>query len=103
MERNIEEGGSTLILKPLALTYHFGQATSTPARRRTAKITRHRPQPAVKRNIVDSDGTDNVISDANFGDCLGVHSKKRDGVDRTRREARETQSLREVGGSSYKN
>ena len=94
VERHSGEGGSTSILNPIALTYHFGRATSTPVRRITANITGHRPQPAVKHHVVDRYGTDNVILDASFGDCLGVHSRKWDGAERTRPGARETQSLR---------
>ena len=102
VERHSEEGGSTSILNPLALTYHFGWATSTLDRRRTAEITGNRTQPAVKHHIGDREGTDNVILDASFGECLGVHSRKRDRADSSRREARATQSLREVESSSYK-
>ena len=102
MERQSGEGGATSVLNPLALTYHFGQATSTPNRRRTTDITGHRRQTAVKQNVVDRDGTDNVILDASFGDGRGVHSMKRDGADRTMTEASKTQNLGEVGGSYYK-
>ena len=102
VERHSGEGGSTSILNPLSLTYHFGRAKSTPVRRRTDEITGNRTEPSVKHHVVDKEEPDNVISDASFGYCLGVHSKKRDEADRTRQEARATQSLREVGGSSHK-
>ena len=102
VERHSGEGGSTSILNPLSLTYHFGRAKSTPVRRRTDEITGNRTQPAVRHHVGDREGKDKVISDASFGDCLGFHSRKRDKADSSRREARATQSLREVGGSSHK-
>ena len=82
MERHSGEGGAPSVLNPLALTYHFGRATSTPDGSRTSDITRHQPQPAVKNNVAERDGADNSISDASFGDGRGVHSMKRDGADR---------------------
>ena len=102
MERHSGEGGAPSVLSPLALTYHFGRATSTPDRRRTSEITGHRPQPAVKNNVADRDGADNVILDASFGGGREVHSMKRDGDDRTMPEASATKILGEVGGSYYK-
>ena len=45
---------------------------------------------------------DNVISDAIFGECLGVHSRKQDGADSSRQEARATQSSREAVVSFHK-
>ena len=102
MERHSGEGGSTSILNPLALTYHFGQALATPDRKRNAEITGHPPHPTVKHHVVNIEGRDNVMSEASFRDGLGVHSRKREGEDR-KPEARPTQSRREVGGSAYKN
>ena len=96
MERHSGEGGSTSILNPLALTYHCGRATSTSVRRRTANITEHRPQPAVKHHVVDREGLENFRLEASFGDGLGVHSRKKEGADGTRPEARPTQSGRGV-------
>ena len=40
VERHSGEGGSTSILNPLALTYHFRQVSATPDSKRTAEITR---------------------------------------------------------------
>ena len=42
------------------------------------------------------------MSETSFGDGLGVHSSKWKGKDR-KPEARPTPSMREVGGSAYKN
>ena len=53
VERHSVEGGSTSILNPLALTYHFGRASARPDRKRTAEITGHPPQPTVKHHVVD--------------------------------------------------
>ena len=82
MERHSGEGGAPSVLKPLALTYHFGWATSTPDGRRPSEITERRPQPAVKNKVAERDGADNSISDASFEDGRGVHSTKRNGADR---------------------
>ena len=76
VERHSGEGGAPSVLNPLALTYHFGRATSTPGRRRSSDITGHRPLSAVKSNVADRDGMDNVILDASSGDGRGVHSIK---------------------------
>ena len=94
----MEKGGGALVLNPLAITYHFGRATSTPDRRRTSVITRRRPQLAVKNNVTERDGADNSVSDASFGDGRGVHSMKWDGADNTISEASATQSLGKVRG-----
>ena len=96
MERHSGEGVEPSVLNPLALTYHFGWATSTPDGSITSEITRRRHQPAVENNIAERDRADNSISDASFGDGRGVHSMKRDGAYRTILEASTTQSL---GGS----
>ena len=87
------------ILNPLALTYHFGQASATPDRKKTAEITGHLPHPTVKNHVVNREGRDNVMSEASFRDGLGVHSRKNEGGDR-KPEARPTPSRREVGGSA---
>ena len=102
VERHSLEGGSTSTLNPLALTYHFGQASATPDRKRTAKITGHPPNPTVKHHVVNREGRDNVMLESSFRDGLGVHSRKREGEDR-KPEARPTPSRREVGGYADKN
>ena len=102
VERHGGEGGSTSILNPLALTYHFGQASATPDRKRTAKITGHPPHPIVKHHVVNREGRDNVMSEASFRDGLGVRSRKREGK-QSKPEAISTPSRREAGGSAYKN
>ena len=91
-------GGAPSVLNPLALTYHFGQATSTPDGSGTSEIIGRRPQPAVNNNVAERDGADNSISDASFGDGRGVHYMKQDRYDRTISEASATQSLGEVRG-----
>ena len=78
------------------MTYHFGRASATLDRKRTAEITGHLPQPTVKHHVLDIEGTENVRSEASFVDGLGVHSRKREGEDGTRPEARPTQSGRGV-------
>ena len=98
MERHSEEGGAPSVLKPLALTYHFGWATSTPDGRRPSEITERRPQPAVKNKVAERDGADNSISDARFEDGRGVYSMKGDGADKIISEASATPSLGEVRG-----
>ena len=101
MERHSVEGGVTSILNPLALTYHFGQASATPDRRRAAKITEHPPHPTVRNHLVNEEGADNVMSEASFWEVQETHSRKREGGDR-KPEARPTPSRREVGGSAEK-
>ena len=103
MDRHSGEGGSTSILNPLALTYHFGPASATPDRKRTSEIIGHPPQTTVKQHNSDREGTYNVRLEAIFGHRIGVHSSKREGADGTRPEARPTQGRGEVGGSYYKN
>ena len=98
VERHSGEGGAPSVLNPLALTYHFGRATSTPDGSRTSEITGCRPQLAVDNNFSERDRADNSILDASFGDDRGVHSMKRDGADRTISKASATQSLGEVRG-----
>ena len=98
MERHSGEVGAPSVLNPLALTYHFGRATSMPDGSRTSEITGRRLQPAVDNNVEDRDGADNSILNASFRDGQGVHSMKRDGTDRTISEASGTQSLGEVRG-----
>ena len=102
VEKHSGEGGLTSIFNPLALICHFGLASSTPYRKRTAEITGHPPRPTVKQNVLNIEGRDNVMLEASFQDGLGVHSRKREGEDR-KPEARPTPSRREVGGSAYKN
>ena len=77
MERRSVEGGATSILNPLALTYHFGQASATPDRKRAAKITGHPPHPTVKNYVVNEEGGDNVMMVASFRDVLEDHYRKR--------------------------
>ena len=104
MERQSGEGRTPAVLNPLALAYHFGQATSTPdgpeemaqpmvecprvkrgvllpARSRPSVITRRLPQKAVEDNGAESDGADNIILDGSatpsFGDMRWVYSKKK--------------------------
>ena len=72
MERQSGEGGAPAVLNPLELTYHFGRATSPPDGSRTSEITRRRPQPAVKNNVAERDGADNIILDAIFGAVEGL-------------------------------
>ena len=60
MERQSGEGGAPAVLKPLALTYHFGRATSPPDGSITSDITGRRPQPAVENNVAEKDGADNI-------------------------------------------
>ena len=43
MERHSGEGGSTSILNPLALTYHFGRASATPDRKEPPRSPGTRP------------------------------------------------------------
>ena len=99
MERRSVEGGSTSILNPLALTYHFGQASATPERKRAADIIRQPPHPTVKKHVVNEEGRDNVMSDASVWDVLGFHFRKREEGDK-KPEARPTPSRREVRDSS---
>ena len=99
MERHSVEGGATSILNPLALTYHFGQASATPDRKRAGKITGHPPHPNVRNQVVHEEGGDNVMLEASFWDVRGAHSRKWEGDDR-KPEARPTPSRREVGGSA---
>ena len=96
MERHSGEGGAPSVLNPLALTYHFGRATSTPDRSRTLDIAGRRPQPAVENNVAERDGADNSISDASFEDGRGVYSMKRDGADTIIPEASATTGLEEA-------
>ena len=98
VERKSGEGGAPSVVSPLALTYQFGRATSTPDGSRTSEITRRRPQSAVASNVSERDRMENSILDASSGDCRGVHSMKQDGADRTILEASATQSLGEVRG-----
>ena len=72
MERQSGEGGAPAVLNPLALTFHFGRATSTPDGSRTSGITGRWPQPAIKTNIAERDGADNIILDAIFGAVEGL-------------------------------
>ena len=95
VERRSVEGGSTSILNLLALTYHFGQASATPERKRAAKITGHPPHPTVKKHVVNKEVRENVMSDASVWDVLGFHSRKREEDDR-KPEARPTPSRRKV-------
>ena len=101
VERHSVEGGSTSILNPLAQTYHFGQASATPDRKRTAEIIGHLPHPTVKNHVVNEEGRDNGMLEASFWEGLGVHSRKREGENR-KLEAKPTPSRREVGGFAVK-
>ena len=58
MDRHSGEGGSNSIFNPLALTYHFGQASATTDRKRAADITGHPPHPTVKHHVVNIEGRD---------------------------------------------
>ena len=99
VERYSVEGGSTSIFNPLALTYHFGQASATPDRKRATKITRHPPHPTIKYHLVNEKERENVMSEASFWGVLGVNSRKQEGDDR-KPEKRPTPIRREVGGSA---
>ena len=102
MERQSGEGGAPAVLNPLALTYHFGLATSLPDGSRNSDITGCRPQPAVENNVAERDGADNIFLDASFGDGRGVRSMKRDGADKIISGASATPSLGE-GREVYSN
>ena len=54
-KRSVEEW-ATPILNPLALTYHFGQASVTPERKRAAKSTKHSPHPPGSNHVVNKKG-----------------------------------------------
>ena len=68
MERDSIEGGAALILNPLALTYHFGQASATLDKKRAAESTRHLPHHTVRNHVVNEEGADNIILEASFRD-----------------------------------
>ena len=95
-KRSVEEG-ATPILNPLALTYHFGQASATPDRKRAAKITDHPLHPPRSNHVVNKEGAE--ISEAIFWDGRNAHSRKQDGGARTL-EATPTPSRREGRGSA---
>ena len=96
MERPNVEGGATPTLNPLALTYHFGQASATPDRKTAAEITKHPPHPPGSHHVVNKEGAE--ISEASFWDGQD-HSRKREGDSRTL-EATPTPSRREGRGSA---
>ena len=102
LERQSREGGAPAVLKPLALTYHFGRETSMPDGSRTSGITGRRPQTAVENNIAERDGADNIISNTStapsFVDVRRVHYKKRYGAENIILEASATPSVGEVRG-----
>ena len=73
VERSIVEGGATPTLNLLALTYHFGQASATPDRKRDSDITDHPPHPPGSNQVVNKEGAE--ISEASFWDGI-AHSGK---------------------------
>ena len=101
MERQSGEGGAPAVLKPLALTYHFGRATSTPDGSITSGITRRRPETAVKKNGAERDRANNIILDArttpSFEDIRGVYSKEIDEADNIISEVSTTPSFGKLG------
>ena len=74
VERPSVEGGATPILNPLALTYHFGQASATPERKRDSESTEHPPHPPGNNQVVNKEGAE--ILEASFRDS-SAHSNKR--------------------------
>ena len=68
VERHSVEGGATSILNPLALTYHFGQASATPDKKRAGEITGHPLHPTVRNHVVHEEGGDNIMPEASFRD-----------------------------------
>ena len=74
VEKISVEGGVTPILNPLAQTYHFGQASATPDRKRAAEITDHPPHPPGSNHVVNKEGAE--ISEASFWDGCDSHSRK---------------------------
>ena len=45
-------------LNPLALTYHFGQASATPYRKRYSEITKHPPHTPGSNQVVNKEGAE---------------------------------------------
>ena len=96
VERHSVEGGATPILNPLALTYHFGQASATLDRKRAVDITEQPLYPPRSNHLVNKEGA--KISEASFWDGRDAHSRKQEGEARTL-EAKPTQIQREGRGS----
>ena len=97
VERRSVERGSMSILNPLALNYHFGQASATPERKRASEIIGQPPHPTVKNHVVNEEGTDNVTSEASFRDVLGVHFRNGKGtIGNLRRDQRQVGGKWEV-------
>ena len=90
------EGGATSTLNPLALTYLFGQASTTPDRKRDSKITKHPPHLPVSSQVVNKEGAE--ISEASFQDG-SAHSRKQEG-DAETMEGTPKPSRREGRGSA---
>ena len=97
MERHSVEEGAMTILNPLALTYHFGQASATLYRKRAAEITEHLPHPLERNHMVNEEGAE--ISEASPQDSQDAHSSKQEG-DVRKPEARPTPSQRKGRGSA---
>ena len=97
VERHSVKGGATPIHNPLALIYHFGQASATPDRKRAAEITEHPPHPPGRNHVVNEEGAE--ISEASSRDGRDAHSREQEG-DLRKPGARLTPSRREGRGSA---
>ena len=95
VEKRSVEGRATPTLNPLALTYHFGQASATPERKRESEITVHPPHPHGRNQVVNKEGAE--ILEASFWDG-SAHSRKQEG-DAETLEVTPNPSQREGRGS----